>query len=243
MQIKLGDLTDDERKIVTKHFGDFITGEGKDAIFEGETTAEIATLKGTLKKERKRADDAEKKAKEFGDLDVDEARDALEAVKSGKLKTDDDVQKAIKTARKEGENAKATELQKTIDSLTADVNKHKLIEPVRRAALEAGVRGDRIDDVISLTSNRFKLDGDKVIVLKDGEDSSMTPGDFFSKDYKVARPEFYAGTGNGGSGAHNEDKGTGGKKTITRAQFNEMPPADQAASMASVNKGEAVLTD
>lgn len=236
------ELTKEQHAAVKDSLGEFITENGGKFTFDGESSAEVATLKKTLKKERDRADAADKKLKDFGDLDVDKAKEALEAVESGKLKTDTEVQQAQREAVKKAVADTKAEAQKTIDALTGDINRHKLTEPIKAAALKAGVLPKLINQVAQLNEQRFKLDGDKVVVLDaDGDPTATTVDDYFAKGYKTDYPEFYAPNGGGGSGSNGSNSNGNGAtgKTMTRDAFFKMSPVEQT----TFSKEHGVLTD
>jgi hypothetical protein len=127
--------------------------------------------------------------------------------------------------------------EKERDSYVSELTKFKLTDRVRAAALAAGVLPDDIEDVLTITSRRFKLgDKDEIVVLdKDGDPSSTNLDKSFTEEFKTAKPKFYGASGAGGSGAPagGAGGGGGGAKTVKVAEFDKMSPQEQMAHVKS----------
>lgn len=99
-----------------------------------------------------------------------------------------------------------------------ELERYKLDDKVRAAALDAGVSKDSIEDVITLTraKKNFRLTDDDEIKVYDDDGAPVggTPKKFFDGAFKKSKPFYYDGTGSGGSGTdqvdHQSDKGGGG---------------------------------
>jgi hypothetical protein len=105
-----------------------------------------------------------------------------------------------------------------------------------RAVLEkAGLHPGAIDDallharnIFSLDDNRqvvqFEEDGKTVVLGKDGK-TPFGPKEWI-ETMKESKPHWFP-SGNSGGNAHNSRSGSGANKTITRAEFNALPPSER----------------
>ena len=187
----------------------YVERDGKFYLdLEGDlhTDDDIAGLKSALQKERQERKLLEKKAKTAL---TEEEREELESLKAEKEAAE------RKTMEKKGEYDKLikklqTDHEKEKEELAAKLKDEEsrttrlvVKDKIRAAAVKSGVLKDNIEDVITLTKNRFRLDGDEIVVLdEDGELSADSVGTFFEKTFKESRPIYYEPSGGPGSGAN-----------------------------------------
>ena len=147
-------------------------------------------------------------------------------------------QAETETARKEGNLDKVIERFKTTeqqlkdahkaekDQLISQLNKFKIDDRLRKAALDGGVIREIADDVVDLIRKRTQLtEGDQLVILdKEGGDPlSVSVEKFFADVFKQERPHYYEASGAGGSGASN-----GGKQHLTRrVDFSKLSPTER----------------
>lgn len=116
------------------------------------------------------------------------------------------------------------QLKPSLESAQARLDAYELWTPLRDEFIKAD--GEPADwELVRLelqSQGRFGFDEDrKIVVLEDGQPSSVTPEKFFKQIYSEQRPKFYRATGAGGSGAHNNTNGSGRGVTITRDQAKD----------------------
>lgn len=127
-----------------------------------------------------------------------------------------------------------TELQKA----QAELRDFKLWTPLREVFLKAG--GDPQDwEVARLElshQGRFGFDEEgKIVVMEDGQPSTVSPDKFFKEVYTEHRPKFYKASTAGGGTAQNNTTGGGGKQiTLSREQAKD--PATYRAAKAQAEK-------
>jgi hypothetical protein len=222
---KLEDVDEPLRALYVKDGESFVLGE-----YEIE---DISGLKTALEKEKTERRTLKAQVEKFKDLDPDKARDALkklEELDEKQLIDKGEFDRLLKK-RTEEYDTKEAEYKRLIDEHSKRLDKYELINPVRDAALKAGVLPTDIDIVLAYTGSRFKLDDKRkpVVVDKDGDVSSTSVEDFWAKEFKTEHAKFYAPTGAAGSGAPNGTHGTNGKKVITRDQWKQMSPQESVA--------------
>ena len=199
-----------------------------------------------LKNERKIRSDFEKRSKEFEGFDKDEyerlrakqsewdtekeqrEREALEA----KGKYEEALAKAKETHAKATDTLKAdhakiiAELTGKVTSAEGSKRSYILDDQVRRAIIKSGVFADDIDDVLTLTKNRFDLDENNNVVVKDeaGKPLADTTIDaYFGDTFKKARPKFYQGSGASGSGSQaGKSASNGGASNTNTAEMSSL---------------------
>jgi hypothetical protein len=198
-----------------------------------EAHPSVNSLRSTMKKERDRANELDKKLKAFGELTPEEAaelrelkRKQSEGGEKEKEKEKVDLDALRKKWRKEVDDEYAPKL-KEIDTLRAENRKLKLEDRVRAQALKSGIVPEDIDDVMLITSKFFDLDEkDRIVVLdEEGDPSSVTLEQFFDEKFKKLKPKYYAGTKASGSGA-NGSQGAGGSGPAVD-ELNKLPPAER----------------
>ena len=78
---------------------------------------------------------------------------------------------------------------------------------IKTAAIKAGVDPEYVDDVITLTHSKFKIDetGEMVMVDDNGESTGKNEDSFFLNDFKKSKPRYFVGSGKSGSGSHGSE--------------------------------------
>jgi hypothetical protein len=219
--------------------------DGENWKLDAEGIEDVGGLKSALQKERDAAEAARKELLKFKDVDPEKYKQFLsetETREADKLKKEgkwEEWKAAFEVQKKKDLDAR----DESIKELQGRIRKFMLEDNVKAAALKSGVVKDLIDDVVVVTANRFKLDANEKIQVidKDGETPlDITVDSFFSDVFKSQRPQYYAGSGAGGSGAQNGTSGNGaGKKTVPRADWEKMSPQDSTKFF----KDGGVVTD
>ena len=222
-------------------------------IFEAETAQEVQALKGSLKKERDGRAQLQKAVQgterfkpileALGEADDEEITGFLESYKNrqangGKPQPDPDATKQLELKDK----LHAKELKKREDQLAQiqadyertqrELKEFRLWTPLRDIAIKANLSPEdwelaRLD---LSAQGRFGFDEDgKIVVLEEGQPSSITPEKFFKEVYSDQRPKFYKASAAGGSGAPSQSSSGRGPKTMKRGDWNQLTPAKQAA--------------
>jgi hypothetical protein len=110
--------------------------------------------------------------------------------------------------------------------LIAQLNKFKVDDKLRKAALDGGVIREIADDVVDLIRKRTQLtEGDQLVILdkEGGDPMSVSVEKFFADVFKQERPHYYEASGAGGSGASN-----GGKQQLTRrVDYSKLSPVER----------------
>ena len=78
---------------------------------------------------------------------------------------------------------------------------------IKTAAIKAGVDPEYVDDVITLTHSKFKIDetGEMVMLDDNGESTGKNVDSFFLNDFKKSKPRYFVGSGKSGSGSHGSE--------------------------------------
>jgi uncharacterized protein YnzC (UPF0291/DUF896 family) len=220
-------------------------------VFEGEPISVVTQTNEKLKKLRGDLDAKTAKLGRFAkldelgdELDVDELLSLRELKKQGKPLTADEKAELERLHKKQLDklNGDVKTRDERLTVAEAELKRYRLTEPLKAIALKAGVLPEDLELAMLETQSRFRLSDDSkkiVVVDEDGDATDITPQDFFGKLYKQQRPKFYAASGAGGSGATQNSGGSAGKKTITRADFDKLPPPSQSAFV----KGGGTVTD
>ena len=164
-----------------------------------------AELRGALENERKQSKTARERLEALKDVDPEEykrLKAEAEARETKKLTDKGEFDRLLAKRQEEFEGREKTYQQQLADK-DSQLTKFKLTDQVRAVALAQGVIPEDIDDVLALTSSRFKLgERDEIIVLdREGDPSSTTLEKFWGEEFKTAKPKFYTPAGTGGSGA------------------------------------------
>jgi hypothetical protein len=172
----------------------------------GAVRDDVKTLTDKLKDETRKRQDAETKLQE------EQTRKAAEGAGVDDEKLKELREKIYADAR--------AELQKELDDKDAEIERRgdvdgenrrlKLDMVVKKAMLDKGALGDKVDDLYTLTSGSFDLTDDGSPMLKDhpGKDLGVFIEDTIKPKYK----EWFSGTkaGGGGAGGHEHHIPAGG---------------------------------
>ncbi len=229
---KLDEVPEAFRGAYVEKDGSHVLDAEKLEAIEWDDKEELA---GALENERKERKRLKGEVDKFAGLDPERARLAqkkLDDLEAKELMDKGEFDRLLKK-RSDEYGEKETAFQQQLEKLTGELTRFKLTDKVRAAALAAGVIPEDIEDVLTLTSPRFKLgDKDQIVVLdKDGDESTLTLEKYFGEEFKTQRPKFYTASGAGGSGAPAGGSGGGGGgavKTVSRR--------DQAAMNANVEE-------
>src|SRR5690348_10966000 len=161
---------------------------GDDYVLDAEGVEDVSGLKSALKKTKEERDqlkaDLRAEADKWKDLDPERAREALKTLHEldeKKLVDKGEYDRLLAKRTKEFED-REKEYQATLSEQAKRLDTYELTNPIRDAALKAGVIPEDIDIVLAYTKNRFKLnDKRKVVVLDgDGDETTITTDKFFS---------------------------------------------------------------
>lgn len=170
----------------------------------------------------------------------------------GKSEGDDPAKLELKEKIHQREVKKLTDTltatQTEFEKVKSELKDFKLWTPLRDVFIKAG--GDPQDwEVARLelsAKQQFGFDDDgKVVVLEDGQPSSVSPDKFFREVYSEHRPKFYKANMAGGSGAPNNTAGGIGRGSITLSREQAKDPATyrNAKERAAKNGVELVINE
>lgn len=214
----LDKIQEDARKFYSK---------GEDGNYQLDAKALATSFFETskaLKSERKIRSDFEKIAKEYEGFDKSDyeklrakqaewdtekeqrERESLEAkgkYEEALAKAKENHTKAI-DALKSDHAKTVAELTGKITAAEGSKRSYILDDQIRRAITKSGVFAEDVDDVLTLTKNRFDLDENNHVIVKDDAgkpQEGVTIDAYFAESFKKARPKFYQGSGSSGSGS------------------------------------------
>lgn len=236
----------------------YVKDDGSEVAFDvAGTVSTIARLNGEAKGNRERAEAAEGKLKGFEGIDDPAAAikalgivgnlDSKKLIDSGEVeKVKSEISKAFQT-QLDAANGKAQTLEQQLyaEKVGGAFSRSKFI--AEKLAIPA--------DLVEARFGKSFLIEEGRIVAKDSNGnklySSANPGELASFDEALGmlvqqypnRDQILKGSGASGSGASGSPQGTGGKKTVTRAQFDALPALEKVTMAKDVGQGRAVLTD
>lgn len=214
----------DEKFSALKTYVDDLTGQ-RDAARNESITGRKGLKEKLAKLESDQAALLEKLGLDSLD-DLDSLPDAKGAAEAAK-------QYEAKTKRLERQLAEATAAREQAEG--------KFKDSLRRATIADALGGHEFiarDVVETFVSNRLTWEGDDLLFKTD--DGKLVPVKDGVAGIAKTRPELLKATGAGGAGVRQSNAvGSGGGKTITRAQYEAMP----AEARASQNWSETVITD
>lgn len=234
----------------------FLEDDGKEvAIDVPHTRTTITRLNGESKAFRERAEKAEGDLKKFEGLDDPEAaRKAIETlanIEAGKLITAGKVEEIKAAAKKAAEDQVAaaqkgyTEklaiTEKERDQLRADLYGEKVGSSFNRSKFITEKSAIPADLMQARFGSAFKVEEGKIIAYdpagnklfsrtKAGEIADFDEALEMLVDAYPYRDQILKGANHSGSGARPGSNGSGGKRTITRADFDRLGPAEQRAA-------------
>lgn len=230
----------------------YLADDGKEVAFDhAATMAAIGRLNGEAKGHRERAEAAEGRVKLFEGIDdPDAARKAMATVKN----LDD--KKLIDAGEVERIKAEAVAATKKFyepvtaerDALSKQLAAEKIGGSFARSAFIASKLAIPADMVEAAFGRHFALKDGRVVATDTAGNviySDANAGEVAGFDEALSklvqayphRDRIMKGTGASGGGA-GPSNGTGGKKTMTRAQFEALAPMAQMAAAK-----EATITD
>ena len=245
MKLKTVEVSGATYAVVAEGKPVFVDESGKEIPFDAPgTVATISRLNGEAKGHREAKEAAEAKLKVFDGLDPAKAREALDKVGSIDAKKLIDAGEVDKV---KAEAIKAVEEQyKPIvaerDALKAELYSEKIGGAFARSAFAKDKLAIPADFVQARFGSQFKLEAGKVVAYDANGNqiySKSRPGELADFDEALEflvnaypqRDHILKGTGAQGSGARPSNGGAAGTKTMTRAEFDAMSPADRSARM------------
>lgn len=237
----------------------YVLDDGREVPHDAAATvATISRLNGEAKSHREAKEAAELALKPFKDAGITDAAAAAEAlqtmgnIKSGDLTTAAKVQEIKDAAARTANEAVATatraaeEKQRALTEqnakLTQDLNNHIVGGSFASSKFISEKMAIPADIAQKVFGDRFKVDGGKLVPLDlngspmfsatnhgnhaDFEEAlQVMVGQYANKDMILK------GTGASGGGASGNGGNAGGKKQLTRDQFQALSPQDRATAM------------
>lgn len=225
----------------------FVHPDGKEAPFDGESTiATISRLNGEAKTHREAKEAVELALKPFKDAGITDAvlaKKALDIVKGLDEKKlvdagarDQAIAEAVKSVRAEFEP-----VVKERDTFKTELYNEKIGGAFARSKFIADKVAIPSDMVQAAFGSRFKIENGKTVATDANGQTIFSrtrhgePADFeealeIMVDQYPHKANILKGSGASGGGATGSTGASGGKKTITRAQFEAMSPADKAST-------------
>jgi hypothetical protein len=115
---------------------------------------------------------------------------------------------------------------------SVDQRVQRLLVAVGVRALGLGQRLEPVGDLVeTFVSQRLTWEGDDLLFKS--EDGRMIPVKDGIAGIAKARPELLKSTGTGGAGVRASNAGGGGPKTMTRAEFEALAPAQRVEAAKS----------
>jgi hypothetical protein len=226
----------------------FVHPDGKEAPFDADTTiGTISRLNGEAKSHRERAEKAESTLKAFeGITDPGAALKALSVVKNldDKKLVDAGEVERVKAEVLKSVQAQYEPIVKKAETLERELYGEKIGGAFARSKFIADKVAVPADLLQASFGRHFSIEGGKVIA-KDANGNQLfsrtkhgEPADFEEAlemlvDAYPHKASILKGSNASGSGAASSGAGGGGKKTITRAQFAQLSPAEQKAAAST----------
>jgi hypothetical protein len=212
---KLDDVPETARSFYKRAEGDGAEGFVLDLDAADDPSAlkgSVRKLEDTVKKLRPHERTIERIKKLFPDASdetiADVVADAVKAATKGKGKkgeSDDDDKESLDQKVEKRVRERLEELNPELEkgrAAQSELRKERIENRARRALEKAGVIADRMDDALELFTKTLDLDedGKKVIVLdEDGDPRTISLDEYASREFKKAKPYFYAGSQSAGS--------------------------------------------
>jgi len=220
----------------------YVADDGKElALDAAKLYGQVRTLTTEASAKRKALEAAEAKLAEFAEIeDPKAAREALETIKSLDGKTRAEVEKVRAEVSKSFE-PKLTELEKKNAELQQSLHRELIGGGVARSKFAAEKSALPADLLLATFGQQLTVENGVVVGKRsDGSPiySRANPGQLASLDEALEtlvsesphRDHILKATQKGGSGAAPGTPGAAGaKQTITRTQYESMPPKDQAS--------------
>lgn len=232
----------------------YVHDDGKEVAFDAvATVATISRLNGEAKSHRERAEAAETKLKDF--TGIEDPAAAIKALQTVKNLDDKKLVDAGEVEKVKAEAIKAVEEKyaptvKRVGELEQQLHGEVIGGAFTRSKVIADKFAIPADLVQARFGTHFKMDGGKMVAV-DAQGNKIfsraRPGELADFDealevlvdqypYKANILKGAQASGGGASGGQGGQGG--GKRTLTRAQFDALPAADKAKAAA-----EATITD
>lgn len=224
----------------------YVHADGKEAPFDGDgTISTISRLNGEAKSHRERAEKAEGTLKTFeGITDPAAALKALETIKNlnDKQLVDAGEVEKVKAETIKSVRAEFEPFVKKASDLEQQLYGEKIGGAFARSKFIADKIAVPADMVQATFGGRFKVENGKTVAVdangqpiysrtRHGEPADFEEALEIMVDQYPHKANILKGSGASGSGATGSSQGTGGKKTITRAQFEALDPLARAAAV------------
>ena len=227
----------------------YMLDDGSEVPYDApHNSAAIKRLNAEAKTHREAKEAAEARLKEFEGLDHEAARKALEVVRNlddKKLIDAGEVEK-VRNEAKAGYERQLEEMYKPVvaerDKLKSTLNRERLSVAFSRSKYIADKLAIPADLVQAAFGERFSVSDDGKIIAKDADGNPLyshaRPGeapdfeeamDLLVKSYPY-RDQILKGTGASGGGAGGNRTSSGGKRQVTRAEFDRLSPTDKATT-------------
>lgn len=231
----------------------YVHDDGKEIPFDAvQAMGKISSLNGEAKTNRERAETAEAGLKAFEGLSADDARKAIDTVSKLDQKTLVDAGKVdeVRNEITKVFEGRLAESKKATEKLEAQLRQERIGGSFARSKLIAEKLAIPADMVEARFGSAFRLEDNKVVAYgADGNKifSRTRPGEIADFDEALEslieqypnRDHILKPSGANGGGANGGERVRSGDKSINRAAFDGMSPADQAAHL----KGGGSITD
>jgi hypothetical protein len=231
----------------------YIHDDGKEVAFDAAgTVATISRLNAEAKTHREAKEKAEAALKGYEGLDAEAARKAMETVQGldqKKLIDAGEVEK-VKAEIAKGFEEKLTEANQRASELESQLHGEMIGGAFSRSKFITDKAAIPADLVQARFGKHFKFEDGKVVAYDAAGNklySKAKPGEVADPDEALEllidaypyKDQILKGTGSSGGGAQGGGTGnSGGGKTISRAEFDKLSPAEQRATAAT-----AAITD
>jgi len=232
----------------------WIDTAGAEKAVAGET---VSRLNAEAKQHRERAEAAEAKLREYGDIDPPTARDlaakrkdieAGKLIESGKLEQ-------VKAELTREYQVKIEAETKRADTAEANLKKTTIAAAFGQSPFIREKMALAPDLVQALFERSFDVRDGKLVALDANGNPMIGTGknmgenmgfDEAMEAFVNSRPDkgsLLRGNNQNGSGVNGQGAGDGKKRTVTRSEEAKMSPADRQAFFKEVDAGTASLVD
>lgn len=235
----------------------YVHDDGREVAFDAPgTVATITRLNGESKSHREAKEAAEKSLKAFEGIDDPKAAlaalgtvanlDAKKLVDAGEVER-------VKSEAVKAVEAKYLPIVEERDTLQGQLVKEKIGGAFTRSPFITEKLAIPADLVEARFGSHFKVEGSEVVAYDHMGNkiySPSNPGEVAKFDEALDvlvqnyphRDSILKGSGASGSGASGGG-GANGTRNVTRSQFNQLAPAEQAAVAREASAGKATITD
>ncbi len=232
----------------------YIGDDGKEIAFDAPATRDTITrLNAEAKGHRERAEAAEGKLKPFEAI-----TDPAKAIKALEIVANLDQKRLVDAGEKDNaiaEAIKAVEeryapVAAKAEKLEAELYAEKIGGSFARSKVIADKFSIPADLVQARFGSAFKIEDGKIVAYdqagnkifsraRPGEQANFEEALETLVDQYPYKDQILKGSGGTGGGASGSSQGAGGKKTVTRAQFDALSPVEKSEAL----KGGAQLID